>query len=335
MRVACFSTKNWVRDSFEKANEDGAHDITFLEAGLDGTTVSLSNGHRAVCVFVNDVVDAEVLQGLADRGVTCIALRCAGFNNVDVQKAYELGITVVRVPAYSPHAVAEHALGMMLALNRRYHRAFNRIREQNFSLEGLLGFDVHGKTIGVIGTGKIGRVFCELIRGFGCRILAHDKYPDGELEEAGVEYVAVQSLYEESDIISLHCPLTHETHHMINEAAIGSMKDAVMILNTSRGALIDTGAVIDGLKSGRIGYLGLDVYEEEEDLFFEDLSDQVIQDDTFVRLQTFPNVLITAHQAFFTREAINNIAQVTLGNLTEVEAGEDPSNLVSPDMVAS
>ncbi len=335
MRIACFSTKDWVRRSFDRANKGGAHEITYLEAGLDDTTASLSEGHEAVCAFVNDTVDAEVLQELADRGVTCVALRCAGFNNVDVQKAHDLGITVVRVPAYSPHAVAEHALGMMLTLNRRYHRAFNRIREQNFSLEGLLGFDVHGKTVGVIGTGKIGRVFCELVRGFGCRILAYDKYPDAELGDAGVEYVDLEPLYRASDIISLHCPLTHETHHMIDGEAIGSMKEGVMILNTSRGALVDTAAVIDGLKTGAIGYLGLDVYEEEEDLFFEDLSDQVIQDDTFVRLQTFPNVLITAHQAFFTREAINNIAEVTLGNLAEVETGGKPSNLVSPDMVAS
>ncbi len=335
MRIACFSTKNWVRESFERANEGAGHEITYLEASLDETTVSLSEGHEAICVFVNDVVDAKVVQGLADREVRCVALRCAGFNNVDIRRAHELGITVVRVPAYSPHAVAEHALGMMLALNRRYHRAFNRIREQNFSLEGLLGFDVHGKTVGVIGTGKIGRVFCELVRGFGCRILAHDKYPDEELRDAGVEYVELEPLYQASDIISLHCPLTHETYHMIDENAIRTTKEGVMILNTSRGALVDTGAVIDGLKSGHIGYLGLDVYEEEGDLFFEDLSDQVIQDDTFVRLQTFPNVLITAHQAFFTREAINSIAEVTLGNISEVAAGEEPSNLVSPDMVAS
>ena len=334
MRVAFFSTKQWVRDAFDRANSDGRFSFTYLEATLDIDTVALADGHDAVCVFVNDTVDAEVIAALAERGVRCVALRCAGFNNVDLNAADEHAIVVVRVPAYSPHAVAEHALGMMLALNRRFHRAFNRVREGNFSLDGLLGFDVYGKTIGVIGTGRIGQVFCGLLAGFGCRIVAYDKYPDSTLAARGVEYVDLQSLYAAADIISLHCPLTHETHHLIDDSAIRSMKPGVMILNTSRGALIDTNAVIDGLKSGRIGYLGLDVYEEEGDLFFEDLSDQVIQDDTFVRLQTFPNVLITAHQAFFTREAVTSIAETTLANVTAYASGEGTVHRVTADKLA-
>ena len=333
MRVAFFSTKEWVRRAFDRANEDGRFEFTYLDASLEPNTVSLADGHDAVCVFVNDSVEAQVLDGLVERGVRCVALRCAGFNNVDLHKAQELGVAVVRVPAYSPYAVAEHALGLMLALNRRLHRAFNRVREGNFSLDGLLGFDVHGKTVGVIGTGRIGRVFCDLMRGFGCRIIAYDKYPDDELARTGVEYVDLSTLYAESDIISLHCPLTHETHHLIDRESISAMRRGIMILNTSRGALIDSNAVIDGLKDGTIGYLGLDVYEEEADLFFEDLSDQVIQDDTFVRLQTFPNVLITAHQAFFTREAVNSIAEVTVANLTEVDEGRELTNAVLPEKV--
>ncbi len=335
MRVAFFSTKNWVRTAFDRANRDGRFEFTYLDASLEANTVSLVDGHDAVCVFVNDSVGPEVLHGLAERGVRCVALRCAGFNNVDLHKAKELGVDVVRVPAYSPYAVAEHALGMMLALNRRFHRAFNRVREGNFSLDGLLGFDVHGKTVGVIGTGKIGRVFCDLVRCFGCRIVAYDKYPNDDLARTGVEYVDLPTLYADSDIISLHCPLTHETYHMIDRQAISAMRRGIMILNTSRGALIDSNAVIDGLKEGTIGYLGLDVYEEEGDLFFENLSDQVIHDDTFVRLQTFPNVLITAHQAFFTREAVNSIAEITVGNLIEVDEGRELTNAVLPEKVTS
>jgi D-lactate dehydrogenase len=262
--------------------------------------------------------------------VKAIALRCAGYNNVDLKAAEERGMAVVRVPAYSPYAVAEHAVGLILALNRRYHRAYNRIREGNFSLDGLLGFDIHGKTVGIIGTGKIGRIFGGIIAGFGTRILAYDKFPNEDFRVSGAEYVDLDQLYRQSDIISLHCPLTHETYHLINEYAIKTMKPGVTIINTSRGALIDSAAVIDGLKNGRIGYLGLDVYEEEGDLFFEDLSDQVIQDDTFVRLQTFPNVLITAHQAFFTREAVDNIAETTVANLRDLRDTGSCANSVVP-----
>lgn len=330
MKIAVFSTKNWVLQSFDGANESGRFQFTYLEARLDMNTVSLASGHDAVCVFVNDVLDAPVIKELKNLGVETIALRCAGFNNVDLKTAHEEGLHVVRVPAYSPYAIAEHALGLILALNRRYHRAYNRIREGNFSLDGLLGFDIHGKTIGVIGTGKIGQIFCRMMKGFNCRILAYDKYPNEELKGEGIEYTSLEKLYEQSDIISLHCPLNHETYHIINEYAIKSMKSGVTVINTSRGPLIDSNAVISGLKSGQIGYLGLDVYEEEGDLFFEDLSDQVIQDDTFVRLQTFPNVLITAHQAFFTKEAVDNIAQTTLNNLKELEETGECGNSVVP-----
>jgi D-lactate dehydrogenase len=327
-RVAVFSTKPWVMNAFDEINSGRALDLQYFEARLYEKTAPLANGFDAVCVFVNDVVNEEVLSMLNEQGVTLVALRCAGFNNVDLDAAEELGIGVVRVPAYSPYAVAEHALGLILALNRKLHRAHSRVRDGNFALDGLLGFDLHGKTIGVIGTGKIGRIFIDLLQGFECRILAYDKYPNQELKERGVEYVDLHDLYDASDVITLHCPLNHETYHIINEYAIKAMKRGVMIINTSRGPLIDTAAVIDGLKSGKVGYLGLDVYEEEEALFFEDLSETVIQDDQFVRLQTFPNVLITAHQAFFTKEAVHNIADTTFSNIRSYLADGECANQV-------
>ena len=317
--------------AFDRANSKGLFDLHYLEAKLDLPTVSLAANHDAVCVFVNDVLDAPVIDELAKAGVKVIALRCAGFNNVNLKQAHKRGLDVVRVPAYSPYAVAEHALGLILSLNRRYHRAYNRVREGNFSLDGLLGYDIHGKTIGVIGTGKIGQVFCRMMKGFESRILAYDPFPNEKLGSEGVEYVKLQELYGESDIISLHCPFNHDTFHIINDYAIESMKKGVTIINTSRGPLIDSMAVIKGLKSGKIGYLGLDVYEEEGDLFFEDLSEKVIQDDTFVRLQTFPNVLITAHQAFFTREAVDNIAETTLRNLRDISEKGSCDNAVFPE----
>jgi len=330
MKVAVFSTKKWVRDSFEPVKDNYEVELTYLEAKLNSQTAALAQGYDGVCVFVNDNLDAEVLTLLHGYGVKFVALRCAGFNNVDVVKAKELGVAVLRVPAYSPYSVAEHALGIIMSLNRKYHRAYPRIREGNFSLDGLMGFDIHGKTVGVIGTGKIGQIFIDIMSGFGCRILAYDKYPNKELIKKGIKYVDLQELYSKSDIISLHCPLTHETFHIINEYAIRTMKPGVMIVNTSRGPLINSNAVISGLKSGKVGYLGLDVYEEEEELFFEDLSDQVIQDDQFVRLQTFPNVLITSHQAFFTREATAEIARTTFENMTLfLETGDSP-NIVYP-----
>ena len=315
VKVAVFSSKKWVVDAFSPVNEKFGYEVAYFESRLQSKTVPLAKGFDVVCVFVNDKLDSKTLEGLHKLGIKLVALRCAGFNNVDNVKAKELGIGVVRVPAYSPHAVAEHTLGLAMALNRKYHKAFPRIKDGNFSLDGLLGFDLYGKTVGLIGTGKIGQIFANIVMGFGCKVKAYDKFPSKDLIEKGVEYVELDELYRDSDIISLHCPLTHETYHIINEYAIASMKKGVMILNTSRGPLVNTYAVIEGLKKGKIGYLGLDVYEEEEKLFFEDLSEKVIQDDQFVRLQTFPNVLITAHQAFFTKEALMNISDTTFNNI--------------------
>lgn len=328
MKIAIFSTKQWVRDAFDAINKKYGYHLNYFEPKLDSQTVKMAEGHDAVCVFVHDKLDQLVIESLAEAGVKIIALRCAGFNNVDLKVAHDKNIDVVRVPAYSPYAVAEHALGMILTLNRRYHRAYNRIREGNFSLDGLLGFDIHGKTVGVIGTGKIGQIFCRIMKGLNTKILAYDKFPSQDMIDEGVEYCELQHLYEESDIISLHCPLLQDTYHIINDYSIQTMKKGVMIINTSRGPLIDSDAVIQGLKSGKIGSLGLDVYEEEEGLFFEDLSEQVIQDDRFVRLQTFPNVLITAHQAFFTKEAVENIADTTLSNIKDLVDGNSCTNAV-------
>lgn len=328
MRLAVFGTKRWVREGFSR-DIPPSIEVKFLESNLNEETAALAEGFDAVCVFVNDVVNAEVVHRLADLGVGTIALRCAGFNNVDLAAVKERGITVCRVPAYSPYAVAEHAMGLILSLNRRYHRAHNRVREGNFSLDGLLGFDVHGKTVGVIGTGRIGRIFIDVVSGFGVKILAFDTVLDDSVRQQGAEYVTLEELYRCSDIISLHCPLTPDTYHLIDDEAVSGMKKGVMLINTSRGPLIDSAAVIAGLKSGKIGYMGLDVYEEEGDLFFEDLSDTVIQDDTFVRLETFPNVLITAHQAFFTAEAVENIRRTTYANLTAIAEGGECANVVS------
>ncbi len=315
IKVSVFNTKKWVVESFNDVNQKYNFEIDFQESRLYSKTALLAKGSQVVCVFVNDEVNAEVLQILKENGVKLVALRCAGFNNVDLSAAKELGIEVVRVPSYSPYAVAEHSLGLILALNRKFHKAYSRVRDNNFSLDGLLGFDIHKKTIGVIGTGKIGEIFINLMKGFNCKILAYDKYPNEKLKKEGLNYVSLNELYAHSDIISLHCPLTYETYHMINAMAISHMKDNVMIINTSRGKLIDTLSVIDGLRNKKIGYLGLDVYEEEEELFFEDLSETIVQDDQFIRLQSLPNVLITSHQAFFTKEAVNNIANTTFSNI--------------------
>ena len=319
MHVAFFSAKKYDHGTFIMANAD-RHHIRFLEPHLGDETVALVQGADAVCVFVNDTLDAGVLYKLAKVGVRFIALRCAGFNNVDLAAAARLGIAVGRVPSYSPNAVAEHTVALMLTLNRQIHRAYNRVREGNFSLEGLMGFDFNGRTAGLIGTGKIGAITARILIGLGCKVIAYDPFPNKECAELGVEFVSLDRLISESHIISLHCPLTPENHHLISDATLAKMQNGVMIINTSRGALIDTRAVIEALKSGRVGYLGLDVYEEEGDLFFEDLSDKIIADDIFTRLLTFPNVLITGHQAFFTRNALENIASTTIENLTEFEA---------------
>jgi D-lactate dehydrogenase len=322
MKVSIFSTKSYDRQFFTAANNQHQHELIFLEPKLDRHTAILARDATAVCVFVNDEVDKNTLEFLADRDVNLIALRSAGYNNVDVPVAKALGLKIVRVPAYSPYAVAEHTVGLILTLNRKLHRAYNRVREGNFSLEGLLGFDLHGRTIGIIGTGKIGRVVAKIMTGFGCKVLAYDLHPNPECETMGVEYVDLLQLFARSDIITLHCPLTPETYHLVNEEAITKMKPHAMLINTGRGALIDTKAIIVALKSGQIGSLGLDVYEQESELFFEDLSDKIIQDDTFARLMTFPNVIITGHQAFFTEDAMRSISEVTLSNITQVERGQ-------------
>ena len=331
MNIAVFSTKPYDRMFLEAANAAHGHELIYFEPRLTRETSALAAGFPAVCVFVNDQLDATVLAALARQGTRLIALRCAGFNNVALAAAREVGLTVVRVPAYSPHAVAEHTLGLVLALNRKIHRAYARVREGNFALDGLLGFDLYGQTVGIVGTGQIGAVVARIMGGFGCRILAHDPFPNPECEALGARYVALPELFADSDMITLHCPLTPQTRHLIDAQALQQMKPGVMLINTSRGALIDTPSVTEALKSGKIGYLGLDVYEEEADLFFEDLSNIVLQDDVFARLLTFPNVIITGHQAFFTRNALERIAETTLANITTFEQRLASPNEISVD----
>ncbi len=333
MKIAVFSTKPYDREALERANEAHEHALVYFEPRLSLATASLGRGFDAICPFVNDDLSGPVIESIAANGVRLLTLRSAGFNHVDLRAAAHNQLVVARVPAYSPHAVAEHAMGMILTLNRKFHRAYARVREGNFSLDGLLGFDLCGKTIGVAGTGKIGAAFCRIAIGFGCRVVAHDVYPSAEVEELGVEYAALEEVLAAADVVALHLPLTPETRHIIDAAAVERMKTGVMLINTSRGALVDTRAVISGLKSGRIGSLGLDVYEEEADLFFEDLSSTVIQDDVFARLLTFPNVLITGHQGFFTREALQRIAETTLSNATAFEKGAGPLHRVTLEQV--
>lgn len=320
METAVFSTKGFDREFLGAAAKEAGHSLTFFEPRLASETCKLAEGHCAVCAFVNDDLHAPVMHRLAESGVRLIALRCAGFNNVDLDAAAQYGVRVTRVPAYSPHAVAEHTIGLILTLNRKIHKAYNRVREGNFALDGLLGFDLDGRTAGVVGTGKIGQVVARILRGFGCRVLLYDIAENPHCRGWG-EYVPFEQLLAESDMITLHLPLTPETHHLIDSAAIERMQPGVMLINSSRGGLIDTVAVINGLKEQKIGYLGLDVYEEEADLFFEDFSARVIRDDVFSRLLTFPNVVITGHQAFFTRDALAQIAQVTMESLTSFEQG--------------
>lgn len=335
MRAAIFSTHPYETPFLDRANERAGHELTYLQATLSEATVPLAAGFEGVALFVGDDASAGVLQALHEGGTRVIALRSAGFNHVDIEEADRLGITVLRVPAYSPHAVAEHALALMMCLNRKLHRAYNRTREQNFELTGLMGFDMHGKTAGVIGTGKIGEVLCRILTGFGCRVLVSDPQRNPEVEAMGASYVELDELYARSDIISLHCPLNPATKHLINARALGLMKPGVMLINTSRGGVIDTRALVEALKNGAVGSVGLDVYEEEGDLFFHDLSDRVIQDDVFVRLITFPNVLITAHQGFLTREACTAIAETTINNLSDFVAGTvRPENAVTKRLIA-
>ena len=328
MNVGVFSAKSYDRQTFEAANDDQRHQLMFFDARLTTETTRLAVECDAVCVFVNDEVNSDVIHALHLAGVRLIALRCAGFNNVDLLSAQELGIRVVRVPAYSPHAVAEHTVGLMLALNRNIHRAYQRIREGDFRLQGLMGFDFYGRTAGVVGTGVIGTCVARILRGLGCRVLAYDVKENPDCLELGVEYVDLRTLFQESKVITLHCPLTAETRHLINRESISQMQDGVMLINTGRGALVDTQAVIAGLKARKIGSLGMDVYEEEAELFFEDRSAELLQDDVFARLLTFPNTLITGHQGFFTEEALQNIAQTTTDSFNAFESGQPLVNEV-------
>ncbi|MEL6158981.1 MAG: 2-hydroxyacid dehydrogenase [Cyanobacteria bacterium J06623_5] len=329
MKVACFSTKPYDQKSLLETNHSFGHELLFFEARLTPDTAGLAEGYPAVCAFINDDLSEETLRKLAAGGTAVIALRSAGFNHVDLNVAKALGMSVVRVPAYSPYAVAEHAVGLILMLNRKLYRAYNRVREDNFSLNGLLGFDLHGKTVGVVGTGKIGLCFARIMNGFGCKLLAYDVQKNDECLALGVQYLPLTDLLAQADIISLHCPLLPATHHMINAETLSRLQPGTMLINTSRGGLIDTPAIVDAIKSGQIGYFGADVYEEEANLFFRDLSDTVIQDDTFQRLQSFPNVVITAHQSFFTKQALTNIAETTLGNISQLEAKQACDNQVS------
>ena len=326
MKVAIFSTKNYDREFLGDANAS-RHELRFFEPHLNEETVGLAAGFEVVCVFVNDQVNGAVIARLHSLGVRLIALRCAGYNNVDLAVATKCGITVVRVPAYSPYAVAEHTIALMLALNRKLHRAYNRVREGNFSLDGLLGFDIHGKTAGVIGTGQIGALVAQILIGLGCPTLAFDPIPNETCQSLGVRYLELNEVLAESDIITLHCPLTPANKYMIDKTAIARMKKGVMLINTSRGALLNTVAIIEALKHGKIGYLGLDVYEEEEQIFFEDRSGLILSDDVFARLLTFPNVIITGHQAFFTREALLNIASRTIDNISRFEINQPVEKL--------
>jgi D-lactate dehydrogenase len=329
MKIAFFSTKSYDREYFDRSPGRPLHEITYFDVALNHMTASLAAGYDGVCAFVNDFVDQDTIAVLASHGVGVIALRSAGFNNVDLKAAAAYGIRVVRVPAYSPQSVAEHSLALIMTLNRKTHRAFNRVREGNFSLEHLTGFNLYQKTVGVIGTGLIGSSFCEIMLGMGCRVHAFDLTENEQLKKKGVVYKTLDAIWEESDIISLHCPLNPSTAYLVNAKTISQMKKGVMIINTSRGGLINTADAVDALKSGSIGYLGIDVYEQEEGLFFHDRSDVVMQDDVLARLMSFSNVLITGHMGFFTKEALTEIANITLQNLTEYENKVTLSNEVS------
>lgn len=327
MKVCVFSTQKYDEQALTQWSS-AEIDWTFLSQKLDLVSVHGAAGADAVCVFVNDLLDAAVLTQLKALGVRFVALRCAGYNNVDIAAAKQLGLVVVRVPAYSPQAVAEHSVGLMLCLNRKFHKAYNRTRDNNFDLNGLLGFNLYQKTVGVIGTGRIGSAAAKILLGFGCQVLCVDPIINPELVKQGAHYVSLDELYPQADIISLYCPLTPDSLHLINSQSLAKMKEGVMLINTSRGALVDTKAVIKALKSAKIGYLGLDVYEQEADLFFKDLSDQIIGDEVFQRLLTFPNVLITGHQAFFTAEAMEQISKITSDNLLMLHRGQSCPNTV-------
>ncbi|MFV5695359.1 2-hydroxyacid dehydrogenase [Flavobacterium sp. LB3P122] len=321
MKIAVFSTKTYDRKYLDKFNIESKHELIYFEAPLNADTANLAIGFEGVCIFVNDKIDKKTIDKLSKIGIKLIDLRCAGFNNVDIEAASKENIKILRVPAYSPHAVAEHAVALILTLNRKTHKAYNRVRESNFSLENLTGFNLYEKTVGVIGTGKIGAAFCHIMLGFGCKVIAYDVKESEKLSAKGVEYKTLDELLENSDIISLHCPLNLNTKHLFNTKAFSKIKKGAMLINTSRGALIKTSDAIEALKNEQLGYLGIDVYEQEENLFFKDLSESVIKDDLIERLMSFHNVLITPHQGFFTNEALNQIALTTLKNFTDFENG--------------
>jgi D-lactate dehydrogenase len=336
MKVAVFSTKSYDREYLDQANEGDLHELVYFESTLREKTVRLAENFDAICVFVNDSLTNEVIEKLALLNIKAIVLRCAGFNNVDLESAARNNIKVLRVPAYSPNAVAEHAVALILTLSRKTHKAYNRVREGNFSIERLTGFELAGKTAGVIGTGKIGATFATIMKGFGCEVVAFDNYPNQALVDAGVKYLSLDEVFRLSDVISLHCPLTPETNRMINKNTLDKMKKGVMLINTSRGKLIDTDAAIESLKEGKLGYLGIDVYEQEEKLFFKDLSEILILDDKILFLMTFPNVLVTSHQAYFTDKAMTQIADTTISNFTDLERGTlNPANLVGTEQIKS
>lgn len=328
MKIAIFSTKSYEQAFFDKFNDK--HQLTYLEASLNENTVNLAIGFEAICVFVNDKINRATIEKLAkiEPAIQLIALRSAGFNNVDIEAAAEMNIKVLRVPAYSPQAVAEHATALIMTLNRKTHKAYNRVREGNFSVENLMGFNLFGKTVGIIGTGKIGSAFCTIMLGFGCKVIANDIEVSNVLQEKGVVYEPFDEVLEDADIISIHCPLTYDTQHLFNSITFSKMKKGAMLINTSRGAIIKTSHAVEALKSGQLGYLGIDVYEQEENLFFRDLSDTVIQDDLIERLIGFNNVLVTPHQGFFTQEALDQIAMITIKNFTDFEDGNPLENEV-------
>lgn len=328
MKIALFSYKSYDKEWFDSHLEGTGFEINYFRVELDQATAAYARGNEVVCAFVNDDLSRPVLAKLAEAGIKLIVLRCAGFNNVDLEAAEEYGIPVYRVPEYSPHAVAEHAVALILGLNRKTHKAYNRVRDGNFSLSRLIGFNLHGKTVGVLGTGKIGKVFADLMHGFGCTILLYDKFPDHSLEAKGYRYVALDALLKQSDILSLHVPLMAETAHIINRATLGMMKDNAMLINTSRGGLINTEHAIEALRKKKLGYLGIDVYEQEEGVFFHNLQEQIVDDETLAILMSFPNVLITAHQAFLTREALDEITRITLQNISDFQKGVANNNRV-------
>lgn len=322
MKTAVFSAKRYEREFLDAANASHGHELVYLDRLLEPETAPLAAGCQAVCIFVNDKADAAALRTLAGGGTRFVTTRSTGFNHIDLKAAAALGIKAARVTDYSPYSVAEHAVALLLAVNRKVHRAYNRTRDGNFALDGLIGFDLNGKVVAVVGTGKIGRVFARIMRGFGCEVLGYDKYPSTEFEALGGRYRDRKEIGERADVISLHCPLTPETHHIINAQTLARLKRGAILINTSRGALVDAEAAIEAIKSGRLGGLGLDVYEQEAHIFFQDLSSEVITDDVIQRLMAFPNVIVTGHQAFFTREAVTTICETTIANLSEFAAGK-------------